>query len=305
VTRDRILFALRLAVSAGLVALLVVQLVRQGVDAWPPAIGSWDWIAIALALLPASILVRTVNFMILVNARGRVMHLGQATYLTLVGAATAIFLPAGAGDLVKAHIGYRAYGEAEKVVASSIIDKLTSLVTVAVLGVIGGIAAGEQTLAIVSAVIALISGVMIAFPVIIPYRLVMKITTPGVEVQREKLADATRPPALLLTQVLALSFAGWLFTFGVLYAVCMALSIDVSLGYVYSMAPFMTLTSLIPIALSGIGLVQVTLVYLLTRAGVPDALALQAAFIHLVIMMLPALVGALLFAIRGTREQSR
>lgn len=294
-TRRRVSFWLRAAVS---LALIVVLAWRVRSEAGGVALESGPWLLVALALLPLAVGIRVASFMLLVNRDGRVVSFAQATYLTLVGAGAGLFLPGGAGDLFKAAHGARAYGSVERVVASSLVDKLTSLAAVAAMGVIGSLLAAEPGFAALSALVLAVAAVPLAAPEIVPWRLVVRVLG-GRDASPGQLSAAVRTPYRVLAPVLAVSFVGWLATYTIVLACCRAAGTSVDAGYVYSMAPLITLTGLIPISLAGLGLSQVTMSWLLVSEGVPPSVAISAAFFQLVVNITPGIVGIALYTLSG------
>lgn len=297
--RSRTRFFARAAVSAALLVLLVWRL--RG-ETGSVSLESPSWLLLAAALVPAAVGLRVASFMLLVNREERVIGFGHAIFLTLVGAGAGLFLPGGAGDLFKAALGARTAGSPEKIVASSIVDKLTSLAAVAFMGVTGSLIAGEDAFALLAGVALGLSVAPLVVPGVVPWRLVVRALG-GRNANPDSLQRAVRTPWPVLAPVLAVSFAGWLVTYTVVFSCCRAAGAQVSASYVYSMAPLITLTSLIPISLAGLGLSQVTMSWLLIRAGVPQPVAISAAFFQLAVNLAPGVVGIVLYAIRRDARQ--
>lgn len=297
--RSRTRFFARAAVSIALLTLLGWRLRGEtsGVSLENP-----EWLLLAAALVPAAVGMRVASFMLLVNREQRVIGFGHAVFLTLVGAGAGLFLPGGAGDLFKAALGARTAKFPEKIVAASIVDKLTSLAAVASMGVVGSLITGETLFALLAAAVLGLSAAPLIVPVIVPWRLVVRVLG-GRDVPSDSLQRAVRTPWPVLAPVLAVSFAGWLVTYTVVFSCCRAAGAQVGASYVYAMAPLITLTSLIPISLAGLGLSQVTMSWLLVRAGVPQPIAISAAFFQLAVNLAPGVVGIVLYAFRRDARQ--
>lgn len=301
-TARRVRFLLRAGVSFALVAFLGWRLAQQGTEG--VALASPPWLAAAAALVWLAVTVRVVSFSLLVNRGRRVVTFRQAYYLTLVGAGAGLFLPGGAGDIAKAALGARAYGSPEQVVASSVIDKLTSLASVAALGVAGALVAEEPALAAASGLLLAAAMLPLLAPRIVPWAWVVRVVGGGAE--PEALVGAVRTPAPMLATVLAVSTAGWLTTFAVLVACSRAAGADVSAAYIYSVGPLIVVSSLVPISLAGLGLTQLTMAYALARAGVPQPVAISAAFFQLAVNLPPGVLGIALYGMsRHGRADSR
>lgn len=298
---------LRRLVRVGVSVLIVVALLTKANPAeFVRALADADigWLAIAVVLLPLATFVRVVSFMVLVNRQDRILTLRQAAYLTLIGAGVGLFLPVAVGDLVKARLASQAHGASEDMMTATILDKLTSLASVAAMGVVGAVMTRDLGLATVAVVIMVVSSLPFAFPRIVPWRLALRVVMPRQNIDEERLSAAIRTSAPLLTGVLAISTFGWTVSYVLIYALCRALHVHVSAEYVFATAPFMTLAGLLPISLGGIGVGQATLSALLARAGVPLGLAVRVSLLQLGLFILPPLAGLLLFAIRPLQPSS-
>lgn len=255
------------------------------------------WALAALALVPVSILIRAFNHSLLLNRDGRVIGLVDMTRLTLVGAGINLFIPMGAADLAKAHYGYRLHGHPERMIVSSVLDKITSLTAVGLLGLVGSIVAREPLMGVLAAAVGLASLVPFVAPGIMPWRWLIRVLAPRAEIAEDSLREAARAPLGRLLAVWAVSVAGWLVTYSIVYLCCLAVGADIGPAYVLALAPFATLARLVPISVGGIGLGEVTMVALLMRAGVPRDLAALAALLQLALaVLLPGAAGALLLA---------
>src|SRR5450759_4583231 len=137
----------RFVLAAALVAFLVS---RAGFGALALADVRWGWLALGVGLVPFSIAVRAWSFGLVLNRDRVILGPVRLYRLTLVGAGLGLFLPTGAADLAKARWGLVTHGSAEAMVVSSVVDKLTSVLGVGVLGLGAAVAAADALLAAIS-----------------------------------------------------------------------------------------------------------------------------------------------------------
>jgi len=294
----------RVLVALGLVGLLAW---RAGVSDLAEVSAGFEplWALLALALVPVSLLVRAYNHSLLLNRDERVIGLGDMTRLTLVGVGINLVVPLGAADLAKAHYGYRLHGHPERMIVSSVLDKVTSLTAVAVLGLAGALVAGEAVMAALAATVALASLAPFVAPGLMPWRWLVRVLAPKAQIAEDTLRDAARAPLRLLAAVYAVSLGAWLITYAIVWLCCRAVGADVGPAYVLALAPFATLARLVPVSVGGIGLGEVTMAALLVRAGVARDLASLAALLQMALaVLLPGAAGAVLLAAGRRRERA-
>ncbi len=289
---------IRIAVALGLVGFLGWQ---AGIGNL--AAGSIDWrlAALAAAIVPLSILVRAYNHALLLNQPTRILSLGQAYVLTLAGIGINLVVPTGAADLAKAHWGWRIHGNAEAMVVSSVLDKLTSLTALAAMGMLGALVAETPVLAAGAAVLLVLTLIPFVAPHLVPWKTALRFLAPGADVDPEAIASTARPPIALLLWVYAVSSAAWIVTYGVMWLCCLAVGAPVTPAEVLAFAPLSSLARLIPVSVAGIGVGEVTMAAMLGRVGVPSDEAALAVLLSMVLMVLaPGAVGAVIVA-RGRR----
>jgi uncharacterized membrane protein YbhN (UPF0104 family) len=182
-------------------------------------------------------------------------------------------------------------------VVSTVADKLTSLTAVALMGVAAAAAAGDGILA--SAALALAVASVLPFLVTWerPWRALVRLIAAGRDVDPARVARHARPPAPLLAKVYAVSLLGWLLTYSIVYATTRAVGAGVEVAAVFALAPLAAIARLVPVSAGGVGLGELTMVALLGRVGVPQAVAAQAALVQLVLTVLaPGAIGLALYA---------
>ena len=102
----------------------------------------------------------------------------------------------------------------------------------------------------------------------------------------------------VLLQVMALSIAVQLIRVLQGYGLGRGLGIQVDLAYYLVFMPVAMLVLLLPVSISGFGLPQAVIVWLLRPMGVPDAESLALSTLLIVIGIIGNLPGALLYAVR-------
>jgi len=292
----RMRFTLRAAVSVVLIGALLWKLRQQG-GAGVTLVSGW-WLVAAACLIPIAVLLRVASFNLLINRDERLLTFGETLHLTLVGAGASMFLPGGGGDLLKASLGARTYGSPEQFVAATVVDKLTSLLALGALGLAGALLSGQPGFGLLSGAALLVACAPIVVPSVVPWKLVVRVLA-GSDADPETLRRAVRTPVRILAPVLAISALGWAVTFTVILACCRAAGAQVDTPMIYAMSPLVSLSSLVPVSLAGLGLTQVTMTVLLTRAGATGAQAIGASFFQLLVNLGPGLLGIAVYALGG------
>lgn len=292
------------------VARVAVALLLVGGLAWKAGVGqleakdiSWGYVAGALLVVPFSIFVRAYNHWLLLNRSTRILSLRQAVLLTLAGVGFNLFVPTGAADLIKAHWGWRMHGNAEAMVISSVLDKLTSLTALAAIGAIGSVVAGAPVLAWVALAVGLASVAPLVAPGIVPWRLVLRFLAPGAAIEDAAVMASSRPPLALLLWVYAVSAGAWMLTYLAMWLSCLAVRAMVTPSQVLAFAPMSSLARLLPVSIGGLGVGEVTMAALLGRAGVPPEIAARAVLVSMLLLIVaPGAMGAIVVA-RGGRAR--
>lgn len=285
----------RIAVAFILVAVIAY---RAGVGELGAG-GSLDPLPLVVAALlaPVAVSLRAVSHALLLNHPAKVLGPWEALRLTLVGSGLALLVPGGFSDMAKAHWGWRTHGNAEVMVVSSVVDKLTSLFALSAMALAGALIAGNGTYAGVAGVAAVVSAVPFVAPRAVPWMLLLRILAPGATIDEGLVGTVGRPPRMLMARVVAVSVVGWVTTYLIIWACCLGVGADVRFVTVLLVGPMATLARLIPISVAGIGVADATLAGLLVVSGVPDALAARATLVVLLLTVLaPGGAGMILIA---------
>ena len=300
--------AVRLLVTAAILAYLLSSIdlgasihAMVRVDPW--------WFAFTLLLVAVDRVVMAIRWLLLLRAAEVDIPAAVALRIFLRSSFVGSFLPAGVGaDAARAYEIASRTSRGSQAVASVGIDRVLGLVAIAVLGIAG--LAGwaqhvEPALRLrLTAVAALGGGATLAVFWIdkvaraaVPAR--WHGTRWGWRVLR--LGDAIgayRQHPKVLARVMALSITVQLVRVFQGYGLGRGLGIAVGIDYYLVFMPIAMLVLLLPVSISGFGLPQAAIVWLLRPVGVPDAESLALSTLLIVIGIMGNLPGAVLYAVR-------
>lgn len=300
--------AARLAITAAILAYLLRSIdVGASVHAML-RVDPW-WFAFTLLLVAADRLVMAVRWLLLLRAADVDIPARSALRIFLTSSFVGSFLPAGVGaDAARAYAVAARTSRGSQAVASVGIDRVLGLVAIAILG-IAGLAGYAQHLgpglrlrltaaaAIGGAVTFTVFWVDKAAQAVLPAR--WHGTKWGRRILR--LGDAIgayRQHPKVLLQVMALSIAVQLVRVFQAYGLGRGLGLEVGLPYYLVFMPIAMLLLLLPVSISGFGLPQAAIVWLLRPVGVPDAESFALSTLIILIGIIGNLPGALLYAVR-------
>ena len=267
------------------------------------------WFAFTLLLVAIDRVVMAIRWLLLLRAAGVDIPAATALRIFLTSSFVGSFLPAGVGaDAARAYEVASRTSRGSQAVASVGIDRMLGLVAIAILGIAGLAGWSRQVdpdLRLrLMAVAAAAGGVTLA---VFWVDKVIRACLPagwlgtrwGWRVLR--LGDAVgayrRHPKVLL-QVMALSIGVQLVRVFQAYGLGRGLGLEIGLAYYLVFMPVAMLLLLLPVSISGFGLPQAAIVWLLRPMGVPDAGSLALSTLIIVIGIIGNLPGALLYAIR-------
>ena len=269
----------RLAITAVILAILAIGIdMRESAK----AIAQIDlrYLAAVLVLVAVDRAVMILRWILLLRARGIKIATGDATKLFLVSSFVGSFLPAGiGGDAARAYGLSRDATTGSDAVASVAVDRLLgvlSLVVMAVVGVIAWTPDGPSDWRIAGAIVALTvaaGGVFWANELL---RWIIPDHRHGNFFTRRllKVADAVgryRGHRAVLLHVMAWSIAVQVLRVTQAYLLGLGLGMTVPFAYFLLFMPLGLLMLLLPISISGFGVPQGVIVWLLRPMGVPDA----------------------------------
>jgi len=267
-----------------------------------------------MAVLGMVALDRTVmiwRWVLLLQATDTRVSVGGAARIFLVSSFVGSFLPAGiGGDAARTYALSRHTSRGSDALASVAVDRLLGIVSIALMGAFGGMLWARRVdpvlqrwLVGLALIAALGSVASLWLDVAIRWLLPARWHVSGFGPRLLRLTDAVaqyrRQPAVL-GNVLALSLAVQVLRIVQAWALGLGLGIDVPFGYYLVFMPIGLLMLLLPISVSGFGLPQGVIVWLLRPQGVPDSLSFALATLIILTGLFGNLPGAWLYLRRNT-----
>lgn len=255
-------------------------------------------VALSLAFTPAVIGIKTLRWQLLVGPEANFSYF-EALRSYLAGLTLASVTPGAAGEAGRGLFVRR--GNRAELTGKVIIDKLVDLFSVTLLASGGLLLVGTPAARIVGLV--LLSGVVLA----------TCAAFWGLRLWGKRLTEDRYPwlkrfhlssiisgitsirKSQLIMNVL-LSFLGFAIYYSQAFVMLKAFW-RASSWEVVPYFPTITLSTILPIAISGVGVREWTAVLLLRHFAIPEAVAFNAFFSHFVVVqLLPSLVGAYIIA---------
>lgn len=296
-------------VRAGITAAILVYLLRQ-IDAREALAAMVHADPRALLVVALLVLVdRAVmiwRWLLLLRASGTRISTREAAHIFLVSSFVGSFLPAGVGgDAARAYALGQKTAQRGAAVASVAIDRILGVIAIASMGTLGVlIYARSHADAEVARAAAVIAAVVVAGSVaacwadrwirwlpehlwhVTPVRLTLRVV--------DGLAAYRATPGTLAA-VFVLSVAVQLLRIVQAYGLGLGLGIDVPFSYYLVFMPIGLLMLLLPVSISGFGLPQTVIVWLLRPLGVPDVLSFALSTLIILSGLFGNLPGAWLY----------
>lgn len=268
----------RLAITAAILAYLATT-IDMAAAARATAAISPSHLMLVLLMVAVDRAVMILRWILLLRASGNPISTAGATRLFLVSSFIGSFLPAGiGGDAARAYGLSRENTSGSEALASVAVDRLlgiVSLVLMAIIGVIAWTPEDPGDWRIPAAIIAALLACVAVFWAnewlrwIIPARRHEGFVTRRVL----RLTDAVgryRDRRGVLVHVLVWSIAVQVLRITQAYVLALGLGMTVPFTYFLLFMPLGLLLLLLPISISGFGLPQAMIVWLLQPMGVPD-----------------------------------
>lgn len=250
---------------------------------------------VALAILPFSIFLRAWRWLIIMNKDEKLVSIKNAYYLTLVGVALNIFLPASSGDIAKSYYGYKWHGIKEEMLSSSIIDKLIALLALFIIGSVAAFALKMDWLAAFSILVMVALGLLIFFPKVVPWRILnwgLGLFT-KTQLDEDKLKTSFALPHKIKIITILISIMAWTLSYIQFYVVCLSFNVDISFTYILAIASLLNLALLFPFTLNGIGSGEVMTIYLFSLVNISPTLAILISLVYFQLLntIIPGIFG--------------
>jgi uncharacterized protein (TIRG00374 family) len=228
-------------------------------------------------MLPA-VLTRAWRWHYILTRRGIQVSPISITHATFIGMALNLFLPASAGDVVRSYYSWQRHGHKEAMLASTLTDKVVALLSLFMLGAVGGFLCGDTKLALLATIFML----PMSFILLVPVRRLWKIFSVVVKRTLKKELNAD----LLLSSfhmtlptffgALVISILGWMITNLMYFFAVRSVGAHIEMGYIFATAPLINILRMLPISISGLGSADVLMVQLFSAVGIEKQLTLAA-----------------------------
>ncbi|HEX7478050.1 MAG TPA: sulfatase-like hydrolase/transferase [Polyangiales bacterium] len=310
-TRKRLVFLAKLAISIGIVAVLYTKVIaREGsAELWKHvAHVSWGWIAFGLAMQLCAITCSVVRWQRLLVGQGIHAPYRHLIGSFMIGRFFGEFAPGGWTGLN----GYRLYdiakhtGKLARSTASIGIEMVLgwlSFGAVVVGGSFFGVRfIGEKGVALVDAFfLALIvtAITLVSKPAL--FRVIAARAPKQLEGKLRTTTDAVcayEGKGSLVAQAAMLGIGTHFFRAFIYVAAAHALHAQLSVGEVFFGSSLQIFATLLPASINGIGLREATAVALYTRVGVPEAIAVLIPTLGFLIEMFASSFGGIVFMAR-------
>ena len=278
------------------------------------AVNPWHLLSVAV-LVACDRAVMIWRWILLLRSSGSPVSAGAAAHIFLVSSFVGSFLPAGVGgDAARAYALMRHTARGGEAVASVAIDRYLGVVALMLLGATGAASSaglvpeGQRVWLVGAALLFAIASVSL-FWLDRVVDVLMPASWRGANIGRRlrstagAMGDYRRHPGTLL-RVLMLSFAVQLLRIAQAYVFGLGLGISVPFGYYLAFMPIGLLLLLLPVSISGFGLPQGAIVWLLRPMHVPDSLSFALSTLIVLSGLAGNLPGAWLY-LRGRHPQPK
>lgn len=301
--------ALRLGVSVALIGWLLSRVDLGAVGRELGAVGVGN-MALILVLQLLNTALKSYKWQQLLAADGIRLPHPTAFASYMVGSFFSVFLPTAiGGDAVRAVDAARRSGRGMATATSVVADRVLGFAAIGMVG-LAALAAGAATVldthlrvigaGLYAAVLAL---AILAFTDVVGWA-------------AARLGRAGLPRLQQALQTIAASIASYRRSGGLarwtlvsvvaqvivvvaVWVIARGLAIGVSLPYFFAIVPLVSLVESVPVSIFGIGTRDVSYVYLLGLVGVAEAKALSLSLLYVLLTLVYALLGGVVFALRG------
>ncbi len=277
-----------------------------------------SWLLAALALFSLSLAACITRWKLLAPAH-RALTWPYLANSYLVGAFFNLFLPTTVGgDVIRGYDLIKATGEWKGSLASVLVDRLLGLVGFLMFALGAWIAfppAREDPLVrgafggfclVVAGTLGVLGSRKVLQSMLTPFSKIGlgQLQSHAAQFQEALRAYLKKPKVLVGGAAMTLLAQ----TSGILmfWTACKALGLAVSLTYLVLVIPIIVTVSQIPLSLNGLGIREGATVLFLGRIGITQEQSVALSLLcGLLIPMVPALLGAVLFLLRRRRKPSR
>jgi uncharacterized membrane protein YbhN (UPF0104 family) len=297
----------RIVLSLGLLALVLRQVGwRQVWDALRQA--HTPYLALALGLSLAGIVVRAYRWQILLQALDLHPSLTRLTALYFVGTFFNNFLPTGVGgDVVRVYELAQDSKRPDAAIGTVLLDRASGLLVLFLIALLALIFSHRLVSPQIAAAIVLLfiagwGGSAFALQRGWLQRLGLWRWVEKVDLLRGAYEAVTACGARAIAAAMAVSVGLNVLLMGMNVMIARSLGIELSLWYFLMFVPLISFLLVLPVSLSGLGVREGGYVYLFGLAGVPAHLALSLSLIvYAFLNVIPGVLGAVVYAWQGLR----
>jgi glycosyltransferase 2 family protein len=285
---------IRIVVSATLLAWLGWRMDWRQIGATLTHIrmGYW-WAAVGLYLLTQGI--SSLRWQLLSRPLGFERPLSDYTRFYFIGMFFNLFLPTSVGgDVIRAYLLRTENTGKLNAFLSVLVDRGSGLLVLLCLGLAGIWASPVPLPAHLRNAVFVVTAV--AFAAMAGAAILSKVSKRLERVQRlmDGLSVYARKPALLASTT-GVSLLVQAANVAVVYLAGLALGLDVPPGYYVVAVPMVTLLTLVPITLNGLGIREGGMIVFLAPVGVEAAQAVSLAWLWFMVFTAASLVGGLVY----------
>ena len=256
-------------------------------------------LGLTFVLMPPAVLSRAFRWWYILRRNHINVPLATMGRVTFIGMALNLILPGGIGDVARSYYGWVFAGNKEAMLASAIVDKVVALFTLCLLGAICALLTGLYRLFVVSILLSIPLFVLLALPRLVPWWLVSYVFKRVLkkDFDRERLKHTFHLGRHTCVISIIVSLIAWMITNAMYYCAFRAFTEKASLGYVYSIAPLINIARIVPISVSGLGSVDLLIIFLLGEIGIGESISMMASLtVDISLIILPGIVGSILLA---------
>ncbi len=311
-----ILFPLRFVISAGLIFLLYRRIELGEFVAVFRTLRTWPLVGLFI-LLFFNTAISALKWKMLLKADGIDIPWRSLTATYLVGTFFNMFLPSNIGG-----DAYRVYDVASfskrtaHSFASVLADRLSGFVALVVIGVGFGLM-GLKLLPDVEILwvpVIVMAGLFVVIGSLFQQNMIRWFLDQppfaGMGKLRSfsfKLLDSVsqyRKAPGLFARIMLVSFVFQFTVIVCVYLLALGLDFDIPFHYLCVFVPFVSLVEALPISIFGLGIRDASYVFFFTRVDLPEVQALTLALAYVVVSLLYALSGGVIFMLRpGQRPE--
>jgi uncharacterized membrane protein YbhN (UPF0104 family) len=303
-----LLNVLKVIVSAGLLAYVLIYRVDLGVLAEAIARANWGYLATACVLAMAGVALRAVRWLALLRALDIDVPLQRLIRLYYVGTFFNIFMPSGfGGDAIRIVELARYSEKTPEAIGTVLVDRATGLWVLFLLGLLAlpfAMTSLSSRMIVLIGAIALavvIGGWLVMGTRVVPW-LGSRVRLPA-QAKLDRLYRAVSGCGYrALGRACLISFVFNVMNVGANYSIARALGVRLPFGVFVTFAPLLAMSLMLP-SVGGLGVREEAHRLLYGTAEVPDTLAVAMSLTTFAVQtLLPGIVGAILYATEGAMQ---